>query len=457
MSKTLSNSKRSTSHSNEEQIWSVSALNETAHNILNTEMGRIKVEGEITELTRHRSGHWYFTLKDEAAQLRVAMFRYQNQRVKQAPNDGDKIIIVGKLSIYGPRGNYQLIAESIEPAGLGILLKQFEALKAELQTLGWFSEQAKQALPTHTRTVAIVTSPQAAAFADMRSTFQRRNPLLEIILVPVPVQGTGAAEQIGRAIEQVNLAAEKSLIDVDAIIVGRGGGALEDLWAFNERVVAEAIFHSKLPVVSAVGHESDITISDLVADRRAATPTAAAELLSVDNEAFIRHLATYRDQLASAFRSAIARKQHQLSTFKARLRHPGHKVAVQAQRLDHLDTRMFNALTKKLEDRQLRHSNIQSRLQRATPEHRLSRLQDHNQNQSARLHRAINARFDLSQTRAKSLAGQLNLVSPLSTLARGYTITSNKDGQTITKSLELKSGDIITTRFKDGAVESTVN
>lgn len=439
-----------------EQIFSVSDINRYAHNLLDKQLGRISVEGEISQLTLHRSGHWYFTLKDQDSQISVAMFKRQNQHVKTPPSEGDHVILKGKLAIYAPRGDYQLIADAIEPAGIGKLLKQFEALKAELQELGWFSDFAKQPLPTHPQCVAIVTSPQAAAFADMRTTFLRRNPALEIILVPVAVQGTGAAKQIADAVYQINSAAADGRIKPDAIIVGRGGGAIEDLWAFNEQVVAEAIFHSKIPVISAVGHESDITISDLVADWRAATPTAAAELLSADSSEVKLKLASLLRQLCNAIGVVIELKQQQITSFKTRLRHPGYTISLQSQRLDHLDSRLLVAVEKNLDRTKQRHHELSAQLIRWGPEAKIPLLRDHILAKQERMQRAIDAKLTSSQQQLKKLSSNLDIVSPLATLARGYSITSNSDGKTITLRKQLKSGDEITTKVSDGIIESVV-
>lgn len=405
----------------------------------------------------HRSGHWYFTLKDSEAQIRVAMFRYQNQRVKQPPAEGDQVIITGKLSIYAPRGNYQLIAETLESAGLGALLRQFEALKAELQELGWFSQQAKQALPPHPRRVAIITSPQAAAFADMRTTFARRDPGLEIILLPVAVQGNGAAAQIAEAMYRINSAAENGISAPDAIIVGRGGGSLEDLWAFNERIVAEAIFHSKLPVVSAIGHESDFTIADLVADCRAPTPTAAAELLSVNNADLANKLQTLHGQLINAFRFFIELKQHKLEALQARLKHPGYTISLQSQRLDHLDTRLSAALENQLDRLRHRYQHANQRILRCSPEDQHKKLQQQLQSKREAMIGAIQRQLELPSQRLQRLSSNLNIVSPLATLARGYTISMNEQGQTITQSKQLNKGDKLVTKFSDGSIDSIVS
>ena len=439
-----------------EQIFSVSDINRYAHNLLDKQLGRISVEGEISQLTLHRSGHWYFTLKDHDSQIRVAMFKRQNQRVKTPLSEGDQVILKGKLAIYAPRGDYQLIADDVEPAGIGKLLKQFEALKSELQQLGWFSEFAKQPLPAHPHCVAIVTSPQAAAFADMRTTFLRRNPSLEIILVPVAVQGTDAAKQIADAVYQINSTAADGHIKPDAIIVGRGGGSIEDLWAFNEQVVAEAIFHSKIPVVSAVGHESDITISDLVADCRAATPTAAAELLSVDSSEVKLKLASLFSQLCNAMGVVIELKRQEIMSLKTRLRHPGYTVSLQSQRLDHLDSRLQAAVAQTLYHAKQRQHELNAELMRWGPETQIPVIRDHILLKQERMRRAIESKATNLRQQLQKSSSNLDIVSPLATLARGYSITSNSAGKTITLCKQLKSGDEITTKVSDGSIESIV-
>lgn len=260
-------------------VLSVSQLNRRAKMLLETQLPLLWIEGEISNLSQPSSGHWYFTLKDSAAQIRCAMFKGRNSRVRFAAQHGQQVLVRAKVSLYEGRGDYQLIVEHMEEAGIGALQRAFDELKYKLEQEGLFLEEHKKPLPTQPKRVALITSPTGAAVQDMVSVFARRYPLIDLVILPVAVQGVEAPAQIARAI---NMACR--MRNIEAIIVGRGGGSLEDLWAFNEEVVARAIFASKIPLVSAVGHETDFTIADFVADSRAPTPSAAAELLSPDRE-----------------------------------------------------------------------------------------------------------------------------------------------------------------------------
>ena len=276
-------------------LFTVSQLNQRAKQLLEISFASIRVEGEISSLSRPSSGHWYFTLKDDRAQVRCAMFRSRAAMLKFQPKEGDKIELRGKVSLYENRGDYQLIVDTMKPAGEGALLLAFQQLKERLAAAGWFNEEYKKPLPAVNR-VGVITSPTGAAVHDIITVFRRRSPAIEIDLYPTAVQGKEATAQIVAAIERANRDNR-----VDVLIVGRGGGSLEDLWCFNEEAVASAIFASRIPVVSAVGHEVDFTIADFVADVRAPTPSAAAELLSPDQGQQLQHLTQLRQRLLQGF------------------------------------------------------------------------------------------------------------------------------------------------------------
>ena len=362
-------------------ILTVSELNQQARDCLEINFAGIEVEGEISDLLQHRSGHWYFTLKDEQSQLRCAMFKFQNKAVRFQPEDGQQVRLKGKLSLYAPRGSYQFIVERMQPAGSGQLQQAFDALKIRLAQQGWFDIENKQTLPSLAKQVVIITSPQGAAIRDMQTTFARRFAGIRLVVIPVPVQGDGAAEAIAEAIAKANQWAKtsdqnKPLLTVDrqqevltpeAIVIGRGGGSLEDLWAFNELVVAQAIHESELPIVSAVGHETDTTIADLVADIRAATPTAAAELLSPDNAALQRQLANLSDKLKRQLNYRLNHAQNMLKGLARRVKHPSHRLNQQAQKVDQLDNQLFRSMNLALTNKTQQLEQLQQRLMLSSP------------------------------------------------------------------------------------------
>ena len=391
-------------------ILQVSDLNRLARSLLEDCFPLVAVEGEISNLSIPGSGHWYFTLKDDRAQVRCAMFRNRNLGVRFRPANGMQVIVRGKLSLYEGRGDYQLIVEQLQDAGAGALQKAFEALKAKLAEEGLFAAHRKQALPDPCRHVAVVTSPTGAVIRDIISVFQRRSPSMHITVLPVPVQGADAPQAIVRALQTADRRAAQ--LGFDAIILARGGGSLEDLQAFNDERVARAISATALPVVSAVGHETDVSIADFVADVRAPTPSAAAELLSTDQQALANQLSSLQMRLQRLAETNLRQHAQRLHSLRQRLRHPGRRLQEQAQQLD---------------------------------------------NQEQRLLRAINYFIGYRQQSLKMLARQLDSVSPLQTLQRGYSITTEDGGHVITDSRQLQPGQRIVTRLAQGSVRSVVS
>lgn len=442
-----------------EQVFSVTAINASAAKLLENTYSSASVEGEISDLVKHRSGHWYFTLKDEDSILRAAMFRGQNQRVSFTPENGNKVVIRGRLTIYGARGSYQLVAAAMKPAGEGDLLRRFVELKAELEEQGWFDEALKKPLPSHPRQIAIVTSAQGAALRDMQTTFARRNPGISIILVPVNVQGATASSEIANAISRLNQLSlqPESPITPEAIIVGRGGGALEDLWAFNERNLALSIFNSELPVVSAVGHETDFTISDMVADARAATPTAAAEMLSRDRREILANIELLSRRL---LRSTWEQHSHAKSALKhlaQRLRSPAHAVQEQAQKLDYLESQL-SSLIRRTHSKQLNNTlQLTTKLRGNSPAavliNRSHALKTNTKSMESGALQLLKDRHGTLQ----NLAGKLDTISPLATLSRGYTYTTNENQKVLSSTTEVKAGQTIITRFADGNIQSKIS
>jgi len=433
-------------------ILSISSLNSMAKNILMRELGQVWLSGEISNFVAASSGHWYFSLKDNKAQVKGAMFKGANSRVSKTPKNGDKIIVRASVSLYEPRGDYQIIVEYMEQDGEGLLKQQFEALKNKLMHEGLFATQTKQALPEHIHKVGVITSATGAALHDILTVLEQRNPALEVIVYPSQVQGAPATAQIVRALHIANQRNE-----VDVLIVGRGGGTLEDLWCFNEEAVARAIFGSRLPIVSAVGHEVDITIADFVADVRAATPSQAAELVSQDTQRLFDALNQYERRLRQGMQQLQSNIQHRIEQLTAKLiqNHPKYTLQQQAQHLDQLTMRLQKEMTAHLNQSVNRVTHAQQTLMRCNPKHRIDLQLSHLHNLAARLKQAQINTMSNAQTELKRLAGLLNSVSPLATLSRGYSITKHSN-EIIVDPSQVQSGDEITTQLKQGEIRSIV-
>lgn len=389
------------------EIYSVSQLNREAKFLLEQQFSQLWVEGEISNFSRPSSGHWYFSLKDMSAQVRCAMFVMRNRSIGFIPTDGTRVLIRAKVSLYEGRGDFQLIVEHLEETGFGALQRAFEALKAKLAAEGLFDPQYKQALPLFPRTIGIITSPTGAAVRDILTTLKRRCPSLQIIIYPTVVQGEQAAPQIVHALQQANTRAE-----CDVLIVARGGGSLEDLWPFNEESVARAIFASKIPIVSGVGHEIDFSIADLVADQRAATPTAAAELVSPELTNMEITLSRFGQRLLWLMQHKLAQQQQLLSMLFKRLRHPRQALQEKAQRLDELEQRLKR--------------NIQINL----------------------LHQQQSLRHAIHR---------LDIVNPLATLQRGYAIAIRaRDKHIISSVNAVQNNEILKVKLSDGILDCEV-
>jgi exodeoxyribonuclease VII large subunit len=427
------------------QILTVSQLNRAAKDLLETYLPLLWVEGELSNLSAPSSGHWYFTLKDGGAQVRCAMFRNRNLLVRFKPEAGKKVVVRAKVSLYEGRGDYQLIVEHMEPAGAGDLQRQFELLKEKLQAEGLFDVDHKKPLPPWPRRLGIVTSPTGAAVHDILHVLRRRFPALPVIILPVAVQGNEAAGQIAAAIEIAN---RHDLCDV--LIVGRGGGSLEDLWVFNEEIVARAIYASEIPLVSAVGHEVDFTIADFVADVRAPTPSAAAELISPDCQALLHKLRQHKHQLARCMAAHLRQHRQQVNHLRARLQHPGQKLQAQAQKLDHLEIRLRRAMSASLHQAHQRVERFEHKLQRFNPQRLLASHAHHLQVLTLRLEAAQRKQQDARQQRLQQAAGLLQSVSPLNTLSRGYTILLTQEGRAVRRADEVVSGQELTAKLHQG-------
>lgn len=434
-------------------IFTVSRLNQTVRLLLEQEMGQVWISGEISNFTQPASGHWYFTLKDDTAQVRCAMFRNSNRRVTFRPQHGQQVLVRANITLYEPRGDYQIIVESMQPAGEGLLQQKYELLKAKLQAEGLFDQQYKQPLPSPAHCVGVITSKTGAALHDILHVLKRRDPSLPVIIYPTAVQGDDAPGQIVRAIERANARNECGVL-----IVGRGGGSLEDLWSFNDERVARAIFASRIPVVSAVGHETDVTIADFVADLRAPTPSAAAEIVSRNQQELLRQIQSAQQRLGMAMDYYLANRNRRFTQLFHRLQqqHPQLRLARQQTMLERLRQRMNFALDNQLKRAASRQQRVLQRLNQQNPQPRIYRAQTRIQQLEYRLAENVRARLSATRERFGNAVTHLEAVSPLSTLARGYSVTTATDGKVLKQTRQVKAGDVLTTRLSDGWVESEV-
>jgi len=434
-------------------LLSVSQLNLKARKALENDLGDVWVEGELSNVSRPASGHIYFTLKDDRAQVRCALFRQRARFVSAPMRDGDQVKLRGRVSLFEPRGDYQLIADAVQAAGLGELLAAYERLKAQLEGEGVFANA--RPLPFPPRKLLILSSASGAAIRDVLAVLAARWPLTDVTLIPVPVQGAEAAPAMISALALIN---RQTRLDPaqDAVLITRGGGSLEDLWAFNNEHLARAIFHSRLPVMSAVGHEVDVTLADFAADMRAPTPSAAAERLVPDQHALKRQLRQAEQRLQRALQTHLERDNQRLDALRARLRHPGERLTHQRQHLQALAQRLARAmqLTLSQQQRQLGQlgrrlaSQDMARLHRAESE-RIERLQ-------RRLASAIQRQLEARQARLHSAARALSAVSPLAVLGRGYAIAQDEQGQIVRRAQDTQPGQLLKLKLGEGCLSVEV-
>ena len=436
-----------------DNIYSVSQLNQSVRLMLENQLGAVWLTGEISNFSQPVSGHWYLSLKDENAQVRCAMFRMKNLRVSFRPTNGMQVLVRANVSLYEPRGDYQLIIESMHLAGEGLLMQQFEALKLKLAAEGLFAQHLKKNLPHFSKAVGIITSKTGAALQDILHILQRRDPSLKIIIYPTAVQGKDAATDIAQMIELANQRQE-----VDVLIVGRGGGTLEDLWCFNEEIVARAIFHSHLPVISAVGHETDVTIADFVADVRAPTPSAAAELVSRNQTELLQQLQYRRQRLEIALDRLFAEKQQKLKQLSLRLhnQHPQAQLRIQQQLITQLSHRLQQSLRHRWQKKAENLTALSIRLYKNPLPLRLQQYEQQLAQLKVRLNSHMNLTLSLQQKQLAHLCGKLDSLSPLKVLARGYSITQNQQNFTIRSMKDVNVGEQIKTRLPDGDIISQV-
>lgn len=429
----------------------VSELNHQARHLLESSFMQVWVEGELSGFSRPSSGHWYFSLKDQKCQIRCAMFRGANQRIRTLPREGDQIRIRGKVTLYENRGDFQIIVEHLEPAGLGALQQAFEALKARLQCEGLFDPARKKPIPATPRHIGVVTSPTGAAIHDILTVLKRRCPAIPVTLYPTAVQGQPATADIVQAIAR---AQQHGLADV--LIIGRGGGSLEDLWCFNEEAVARAIAACSIPTVSAVGHEVDVTIADFVADLRAPTPSAAAEKISPDQQDWLRRLAEQQGRLGQSARRLLQRLHNQLGHLSARLRDPRRELLEKAQRMDELELRLNKVIRGRLDQQKQKTDYLLQRMSAQSPRRTLKTVKEQTQRLEERLTLATRHQLRQKDERLQHIAQTLHVVSPLATLGRGYAIVKDDNDRIVRKAGDLETGSQITARLGHGSVSARV-
>ncbi|MDN6318432.1 MAG: exodeoxyribonuclease VII large subunit [Marinobacter sp.] len=430
---------------------SVSELNHQARHLLESSFMQVWVEGELSGFSRPSSGHWYFSLKDRKCQIRCAMFRGMNQRIRAIPKEGDKVRVRGKVTLYEARGDFQVIAEHIEPAGLGALQQAFEELKHTLQAQGLFDEARKKPIPALPAHIGVVTSPTGAAIHDILTVLARRCPGIPVTLYPTTVQGQPATAEIVRAIE---LAQTHGAADV--LIIGRGGGSLEDLWCFNEEAVAKAIAACSIPTVSAVGHETDVTIADFVADLRAPTPSAAAEKVSPDQREMLRQINDREFRLTNAAQKVFQQLNTKLEHLSARLRDPRRELLEKAQRLDELENRLGKVMEQRSDRAHVRNSHLTQRLAMQSPGKQLTHSREALDRWHLQLHKAMQQILAQLHDKLEHTAGTLNVVSPLATLGRGYAIARDERGNIVRNAPDVSAGEQIFAHVAKGTITAQV-
>ena len=434
-------------------VLTISQLNAQARTLLERGLGSVWLEGEISNLARPSSGHWYFSLKDASAQVRCAMFRTRAMLVRFPVRDGARVLARGRVSLYEARGEFQVVVEHLEEDGEGALRRRFEELKCKLLAEGLFESARKRKLPTLPRRIGVITSPTGAALRDVLHILRRRFPAVSVLVYPVAVQGESAPREIAQALR---LAGERA--ECDVLIVARGGGSLEDLMAFNEESVARAIAASPIPVICGVGHETDVTIADFVADERAPTPSGAAERAVPDATEFLRALGALQRNLAGAMRRKLqglaqALRAHERGLARS---HPGARLRQHAQRLDDLEQRLQRATVRKLRASRVRLGNAEALLSRSSPARRVAALRLRLQGATRQLPLCMQRRVTRARDRFERAAGTLHAVSPLATLERGYAIVRDATGHVVTRAADVAVDTQVEARVAHGSIHATV-
>ena len=441
----------------QQHILQISELTKKVRFILESELNTVWLTGEVSNFIAASSGHWYLSLKDAKSQVKCAMFKGSNRRVRLGtgakPSNGQQVLVRAKVSLYEPRGDFQLIIEHMEDAGAGMLRQQFEQLKNKLNAQGLFDLSHKKAIPTHINCVGIVTSPTGAAVKDILTVLKRRNPNIKAIIYPALVQGDYAQGDICHAIERAN-----SRQECDVLIVGRGGGSLEDLWPFNEESVVRAIYQSNLPVISAVGHEIDTTLSDYVADLRAATPSAAAELVSSDSSELLNRVVMLKQRLLKAQQVKLAHLGNERNYLQHRLSqvHPEQQLQLQQQKADELALRLKQAMKRNIVQCQAKPAQLSQRLLQQSPEKMIQAQEGKTQQNRQRISQAMQNTLQHKSESFVHLIEQLQLVSPLATIARGYSVTRNNRNTVISKVAQVSKDEEISVQLTDGSINARV-
>ena len=437
--------------SNNQDIVSVSDINNLAKGLLERDLSNVWIQGEISSFTAHGSGHWYFTIKDQKSSLSCVMFKFENANILFQPKVGDELILNGNISIYAPSGRYQFNVKHIEVFGEGALLKAFEDLKKKLSTEGLFEEKNKKKIPSLALSVAVITSETGAVFKDIINVLRRRSPFIELTLIESQVQGKNADKEISRAIRLAN-----KVDSFDLIILARGGGSIEDLWCFNMESVAREIADSHLPIISAVGHETDFTISDFVADLRAPTPSAAAEIISQNHSNLIELFSRNRANLENVVTNRISQLIEELEYKATLLRHPGEKLRETSQKIDNFEIRMKDLLINIALNKKANLFESVSVLSNSSPLAKIKSHQDKVKLHSVNLLNAMNLSIEQKNKTYLKNISTLEAVSPLSVLARGYSIITDKKNKIISSSSQLSLNQEINASFKEGKILARV-
>jgi len=437
---------------NTQEIISVSEINRRAKSILEENFPFVWIQGEVSNFFSAASGHWYFSLKDESSEIRCAMFANKSHRITFEPKDGDHLVLNGTLSIFEGRGQYQIIVEHIELAGEGALLKAFEELKKKLLTEGLFDDSLKKKLPSYPRNIAVVTSPDGAVIQDIINVLSRRSPFFNLTVVPTLVQGEKAAPLICEALNKAS-----NLENIDLIILARGGGSIEDLWAFNNEEVARTIVSCPIPLVSAVGHETDFTISDFVADIRAPTPSIAAEIISQPYSELKETLEGYQSYLLKSFESQFDSQRTRITNLIKRIRHPGDKLREIGQKVDYLETALIQEMHQKVSFKKNQLNLTQLSLQQNSPQNKVKEAKVYVQNASKDLLKAFKLKIERKRKLLGELVATIEAVSPLSVLARGYSIISTEpEGKILSSSNQVRIGQTISAVLNKGSIKAEV-
>jgi len=434
-------------------IYTISRLNREVRRVLEDVFPTIWVQGEISNLAKPASGHLYFTLKDKMAQVRCAMFKNRQSGLRFDPENGMQVMARANIGLYEGRGEYQLIIESLEPAGTGALQIAFEALKQKLSSEGLFAEEHKKLLPLFPETIGIITSATGAAIQDILSILNRRYPYGKVIIYPVPVQGEGAAIKIVKAIK---LAEQRK--ECDVLILSRGGGSLEDQWSFNEEIVARAIYETVTPIVSGVGHEIDFTIADFVADQRAPTPSAAAELVSPDVKETVVTLKQHEEHLIRYQNQTIHNLRRHIELLSLQVPHPKQRLIELMQRTDEFSIRLRHQIKNELSNNKITLSTWANKISELNPVHQVSQQLEKVKHIRSRLKQSIKLIIDRSKNDISRLDHMLNTVSPISTLERGYAIVTDiKSSTVVTNADNLNAGDKLRIRLSAAEIDSTID